>query len=62
MVLEAAKEFKLSKDVNNANCRWDGECERAIKGKIGARRKCVIREARTNLDIHQQEKNKNQIE
>jgi len=48
----------VSKDIKNANRWWDGECERAIKGKIGARRKCVIREARTNLDIHQQEKNK----
>jgi len=62
VVLEAAKEFELSKDVKNANCWWDGECERAIEGKIEARSKCVIREARTNLDIHQQEKNKNQIE
>jgi len=56
--VEAAREFKLSKDVKNANCWWEGECERAIKGKIGARRKCVIRETRTNLDIHHKEKNK----
>ena len=50
-MLEAAKEFTLSKDANNANCWCDDEYKRAIQEKNEARRKYLIRKTRTNLDI-----------
>ena len=53
-ILEAATEFKLSEDVKNANRWWDEECKRAIREKNEARRKCLIRKTRKNLDIYQQ--------
>ena len=43
MILEAAKEFKLSKDAKNANHWWDDECKGAIQEKNEARGKCLIR-------------------
>ena len=51
MILEAVKEFKLSKDATNANHWWDDECKRAIQEK-----KCLIRKTRANLDIYQQKR------
>ena len=56
VILEAATEFKLSKDVKNANHWWDDECKSAIQEKNEARRKCLIRKTRTNLDIYQQKR------
>ena len=49
-------EFKANKDARNANHWWDDECKRAIQKKNKARRKCLIRKARTNLDIYQQKR------
>jgi len=57
-ILEAAKEFKLSKEAKNANRWWADECERAIQEKNEARRKCLMRKTRTNLDIYHQNKTK----
>jgi len=31
VILEAAREFELSKDAKNANHWWDNECKRAIQ-------------------------------
>ena len=56
VMLEAATEFKLSKDAKNANCWWDDECMRAIQEKNEARGKCLIRRTRTHLDIYQQKR------
>jgi hypothetical protein len=56
MILAAATEFKLYKDVKNANHWWDDKCKRAIQEKNEARRKCLIRKTRTNLDIYQKKK------
>ena len=56
VILEAATEFKLSNDVKNANHWWDNECKRAIQEKNEARKKCLIRKTRTNLDIYQQKR------
>jgi len=56
VILETAMEFKLSKDVKNANHWWEDECKRAIQEKNEARRKCLIRKTRTNLDIYQQKR------
>ena len=58
MILEAAKEFKLSKDAKNANHWWDDECKTAIQGKNETRGKYLIRKTRKNLEIYQQKKNK----
>jgi hypothetical protein len=58
VILEAAKEFKLSKDVKNANHWWDDECKRAIQELKEARGKCLIRKTRANLDIYQQKRTK----
>jgi hypothetical protein len=49
-ILEAASEFKLSKDSKNTNHWWDDECKRAIQEKNEARKKCLIRRTRANLD------------
>jgi len=56
--IDAATEFILYKVVKNAKSCWDEECTRAMQEKFAARRKCIIREASTNLDIYQQ---KNEI-
>ena len=56
VILEATMEFKLSKDVKNANHWWDDECKKAIQENNEARRKCLIRRTRTNLDIYQQKR------
>ena len=56
MILEAAKEFKSSKDANNANHWWDDECKRAIQEKNEARGKSLIRKTRINLDIYHQKR------
>jgi signal recognition particle subunit SEC65 len=53
ITLEAASEFKISKDAKNTNHWWDDECKRAIQEKNEARKKCLIR-TRTNLDNYQQ--------
>jgi len=58
VILEAVREFKLSKDAKNANHWWDNECERAIQERNEARGKCLIRKTRTNLDIYQQKRTK----
>jgi hypothetical protein len=39
VILEAAKEFKLSKDEKNVNHWWEYECKRAIQENNEARRK-----------------------
>ena len=52
VLLEAATEFKLSEDVKNANRWWDEGRKRVIREKNEARRKCLIRKTRTNLDIY----------
>jgi hypothetical protein len=51
MIVEAASEFKLSKDPKNTNHWWDGECKRAIQEKNEARKKCLIRRTRTTWII-----------
>jgi hypothetical protein len=56
VILETVTEFKLSKDVKNANHWWDEECKRAIKEKNKVKRKCLIRKTRTNLYIYQQKR------
>jgi len=56
VILKAATGFKLSKDAKNANHWWDDECKRAIQEKNEARRKCLIRKTRRNLDIYQQKR------
>jgi hypothetical protein len=58
VILEAAREFKLSKDAKNPNHWWDDECKRAIQEKNEARGKCLIRKTITNLDIYQQKRTK----
>ena len=58
MILEAAREFELSKDAKNANHWSDVECKRAIQEKNEARGKCLMRKTRTNLDIYQQKRTK----
>jgi len=58
VILEAAKEFKLSKDATNANHWWDDECKRAIQEKNEARGKCLIRKTRAILDTYQQKRTK----
>jgi hypothetical protein len=58
MILEAASEFKLSKDSKNTNHWWDDECKRVIQGKNEARKKCLIRRTRANLDNYQQKRTK----
>ena len=58
VILEAAREFELSKDAKNANHWWDEECKRAIQEKKEAKGKCLIRKTRTNLDIYQQKRTK----
>ena len=55
-ILEAATEFKLSKDAKKANHCWDDECKSAIQEKNEARGKCLIRKTRTNLDIYHQKR------
>jgi hypothetical protein len=57
-ILEAATEFKLSKDAKNANHWWDNECKRAIQEKNEARGKCLIRKTKTHLDIYHQKRTK----
>jgi len=42
-ILEAAMEFKSSKDAKNANHWWDDECKRVIHEKNEAREKCLIK-------------------
>ena len=56
MILEAAKEFKSSKEAKNANHWWDDECKRAIQEKNEARGKSLIRKTRINLDIYHQKR------
>jgi len=56
VILEAEKEFKLFKDVKNANHCWDDECKWAIQEKNETRRKCLIRKTRTNFNIYQQKR------
>ena len=34
VILEAVMEYKLSKDVKNANHWWDDECKRAIQKRM----------------------------
>jgi len=58
VILEAAREFKSSKDAKNANHWWDDECKSAIQEKNEARGKCLIRKTRTNLDIYHQKRTK----
>ena len=58
VTLEAAKEFKSSKDAKNANHWWDDKCKSAIQEKKEARGKCLIRKTRTNLDIYHQKRTK----
>jgi hypothetical protein len=55
VILEAVREFELSKDAKNANHWWDDECKRAIQEKNETRGKCLIRKTRTNLDINKKE-------
>jgi len=55
VILEAAMECKLSKDVKNGNNWWDDECKGAIQEKNKARGKC-LRNTRTNFDIYQQKR------
>jgi hypothetical protein len=43
MILEAASEFKLSKDSKNTNNWWDDECKGIIQEKNDARKKCLVR-------------------
>ena len=43
VILEAAREFKSSKDAKNANHWWDDECKRVIQEKNEVRGKCLIR-------------------
>jgi hypothetical protein len=56
VILEAAREFKSSKDAENSNHWWEDEGYRAIRDKNEERGKCLIRKARTNLDIYQRKK------
>jgi len=56
VILEAATEFKLSKDVKNANHWWDNECKRVIQENNEARKKCLIIKTGMNLDIYQQKR------
>jgi len=58
VIIEVATEFRLSKDVKNANHWWDDECKRAIQENNEGRGKYLIRKTRKkNLDICQQKKN-----
>jgi endonuclease/exonuclease/phosphatase family metal-dependent hydrolase len=56
VILEAAKEFKSSKDTKNANHWWDEECKKAIQEKNEVRGKCLIRKTRANTDIYHQKR------
>jgi hypothetical protein len=49
-------EYRTSKDAKNANHWWDVECKSAIQEKNEARRKCLIRKTRANLDIYHQKR------
>jgi hypothetical protein len=57
VIIEATTEFRLSKDVKNANHWWDDECKRAIEEKNEGRAKYLTRKTRINLDIYQQKRN-----
>jgi hypothetical protein len=48
MILEAASEFKLSKDAKNTNRWWDDEYKGAIQEKNEAKKKFLMRG--TNMD------------
>jgi hypothetical protein len=58
VILQAAMEFRSSKDVKNANHWWDEECKRAIQENNEVRGKCLIRKTRINLDIYQKKRTK----
>jgi hypothetical protein len=58
LILATASEFKISKDAKNTNHWWDDECKRGIQEKNEARKKCLIRRTRTNLDNYQQKRTK----
>ena len=51
VILEAARVFKASKEAKNFNQWWDDDCKSAIKERNEARRKCLTRKTRGNLEI-----------
>jgi hypothetical protein len=61
VILEAAMEFRSSKDVKNANHWCDEERKRAIQEKNKARGKCLIKKTRINLDISKKRTKANRI-
>ena len=56
VILEAAKEFKSSKDAKNANHCWDYEYKKVIQEMHEGIGKCLIRKKRKNLDIYHQKR------
>jgi hypothetical protein len=58
VILDAATEFQSVKCANNPNHWWDEECKKAIQEKNEARRTCLIRKTRANLDIYWQKRMK----
>ncbi len=58
VILEAAREFKSSEEVKNANHWWDNECKNVIQEKNEARRKWlrITKKTRTYLDIYHQKR------
>jgi hypothetical protein len=49
VIIEATTEFRLSKDVKNANHWWDDECKRAVEENNEGRGKCLKRKTRKKL-------------
>jgi hypothetical protein len=49
VIIEVATEFRLCKDVKNANHWWDDECKRAIQESNEGRGKYLIRKTRKKL-------------
>jgi hypothetical protein len=52
VILDATTEFQSVKGAKNSNHWWDDECKKAIQEKNEARRTCLIRKTRANLDIY----------
>jgi hypothetical protein len=58
VILDAATEFQSAKGVKKPNQWWDDECKKAVQEKNEARRTCLIRKTRANLDNNWQKRTK----
>jgi len=58
VMLQAATEFKLSKDAKNGNTWWDEECNRAVQEKNEGRGKMSNKKNMNRLGYLSSKKNK----